>query len=209
MKPEFVKYLAVLLSLCLYLGNAQISLSRNEILLDNSPVEILKARNQAVEEILQASGDTVTAETKERLKEIINGILDFEELSRLSLGKYWKERTEQEKKDFVNVFQQLIKNSSVKKLEIYKADRLVYEEPEINGTKAKVTTIAYKKRKQVEIVYKMHKVNGTWLVYDMEIDGVSTARNYRESFYKQIAKSSYKEMYEKLVKRLKEQEKGG
>jgi phospholipid transport system substrate-binding protein len=133
--------------------------------------------------------------------------MDFNELSRLSLGKYWDRRTEQEKKDFVNTFSQLIRNSSVKKLEIYKADRLVYEEPEINGAKAKVTTIAYKKRKQVEIVYKMHKVGDRWLVYDMEIDGVSTARNYRDSFYKQIAKSSYEEMYNKLVKRLQEDKK--
>ncbi|MFQ5864771.1 MAG: phospholipid-binding protein MlaC [bacterium] len=173
---------------------------------DKSPVEVLKARNQAVEEILKTADDNVSPETKEKLKELINGIMDFNELSRLSLGKYWDRRTAQEKKDFVNTFSQLIRNSSVKKLEIYKADRLVYEEPEISGTKAKVTTIAYKKRKQVEIVYKMHKVGDQWLVYDMEIDGVSTARNYRDSFYKQIAKSSYEEMYAKLVKRLKEQE---
>ena len=82
---------------------------------------------------------------------------------------------------------------------------MVYEEPEINGSKAKVTTIAYKKRKQFEITYKMHKVDNEWKTYDMEIDGVSTARSYRDSFYKQIAKTSYKEMYDKLVKKLENQ----
>lgn len=168
----------------------------------NSPVDIVKARNLAVEKILAATNDDVDAETKEELKEVINGFIDFRELSRLSLGKYWKKRTEQEKRDFVNVFSQLIKRSSVKKLEIYKADSIVYEQPEIAETKAKVTTVAYKGRKEVEIQYKMHKVNEEWLVYDMVIDGVSTARNYRDSFYKQIAKSSYKEMYDKLVKKL-------
>ena len=168
---------------------------------EESPVEIIKNRNKTVEEII-GNKDEVKGETKERLKDIINSFMDFNELSRLALGKYWKERTKQEKRDFVNVFQQLIRNSSVKKLEIYRADRMVYEEPEINGSKAKVTTIAYKKRKQFEITYKMHKVDNEWKTYDMEIDGVSTARNYRDSFYKQIAKTSYKEMYDKLVKRL-------
>lgn len=206
MIAELKKLIVPFSVLFLCLGNSQIFSSNSLTVLDKSPVEILKTRNQAVEEILRASDDNVSPETKEKLKEIINGIMDFNELSRLSLGKYWDRRTEQEKKDFVNVFSQLIRNSSVKKLEIYKADRLVYEEPEIKGTKAKVTTIAYKKRKQVEIVYKMHKVDDQWLVYDMEIDGVSTARNYRDSFYKQIAKSSYKEMYNKLVKKLKEQQ---
>ncbi len=171
---------------------------------EESPVEIIKNRNKTVEEII-GNKDEVKGETKERLKDIINSFMDFNELSRLALGKYWKERTKQEKRDFVNVFQQLIRNSSVKKLEIYRADRMVYEEPEINGSKAKVTTIAYKKRKQFEITYKMHKVDNEWKTYDMEIDGVSTARSYRDSFYKQIAKTSYKEMYDKLVKKLENQ----
>ena len=171
---------------------------------EESPVEIIKNRNKTVEEII-GNKDEVKGETKERLKDIINSFMDFNELSRRALGKYWKERTKQEKRDFANVFQQLIRNSSVKKLEIYQADRMVYEEPEINGSKAKVTTIAYKKRKQFEITYKMHKVDNEWKTYDMEIDGVSTARSYRDSFYKQIAKTSYKEMYDKLVKRLKNQ----
>lgn len=171
---------------------------------EESPVEIIKNRNKTVEEII-GNKDEVKGETKERLKDIINSFMDFNELSRLALGKYWKERTKGEKRDFANVFQQLIRNSSVKKLEIYQADRMVYEEPEINGSKAKVTTIAYKKRKQFEITYKMHKVDNEWKTYDMEIDGVSTARSYRDSFYKQIAKTSYKEMYDKLVKKLESQ----
>ena len=168
---------------------------------EKSPVDIIKSRNKTVEKII-GNKDEVSGETKERLKDVINSFMDFNELSRIALGKYWKERTEVEKKDFVNVFQQLIRNSSVKKLEIYQADRMVYEEPEINGSKAKVTTVAYKKRKQFEIIYKMHKVDNEWKTYDLEIDGVSTARNYRDSFYKQIAKTSYKEMYDKLVRRL-------
>ncbi len=178
----------------------------NQIFADSekSPVEIIKARNQAVDVILKGTDDNVSAERKEQLKVVINGILDFRELSRRALGKHWKDRSDQEKSDFVDVFSRLIKNSSVKKLEVYKVDRLVYEKPEINGKKAKVTTIAYKDRKQVEIVYKMHLVDTQWLVYDMDIDGVSTARNYRDSFYKKIAKSSYKEMYDTLVRRLAE-----
>ena len=171
---------------------------------NQSPLDIVKARNKTVAKILEAEGENVDSATKERLKEIINGVMDFKELSRRSLGKYWDQRTPQEQEDFTSVFSQLIKNSSVKKLEIYQADKLVYAAPEIKGQRAKVTTVAHKKRKQVEIVYKMHKLNDQWLVYDMEIDGVSTARNYRESFYKQIAKTSYEEMYTKLAKKLKE-----
>ncbi len=172
---------------------------------DDSPEAVIRRRNETIQKILEQAGDQVDHPTRERLKNIINDIIDFRELARLALGKYWRQRTEKEKAEFVEVFRKLIRNSSVKKLEIYRADRLVYKPAVIRGKKATVTTVAYKGRKNVEIVYKLHKVKGKWKVYDMVIDGLSTARSYRDSFYKQIAKTSYKEMYNKLVERLKNQ----
>jgi len=169
-----------------------------------SPLAVIKARNNTIKKIIDNAGDNIDDQTREKLKDIINELIDFRELSRLALGKYWKERTEKEKEEFTNVFRKLIRNSSVKKLEVYRADRIKYESPEIDGDKVTVTTIAYKGRKNVEIVYKMHRVDGEWKIYDMVIDGLSTARNYRGSFYKQIAKTSYQAMYDKLVKRLAE-----
>ena len=171
---------------------------------EESPVQIIKARNQNVEDILNAAGENIDDATRDQLKHVINSFIDFRELSRIALGKYWNDRTDKEKDEFVSVFEQLIRNSSVKKLEVYKADRIEYHEPEIRSEKAFVKTVAYKKKKQVEVLYKMHKVKGEWKVYDLEIDGLSTARNYRDSFYKQISTTSYEEMYEKLVSKLNE-----
>lgn len=172
---------------------------------DESPAEVIRARNQAVTRILETSGDEPNEETRERLKEVINSVMDFKELSRRSLGKYWNERTEQEKKAFIEVFEQLIRNSSVKKLSVYRADSMTYDEPAVTGGEATVRTIAYKDRKSVEIVYEMHIVGGEWKAYDLVIDGASTIRTYRDSFYRQLAKSTYTEMYDKLVRKLSEE----
>lgn len=170
-----------------------------------SALELIKARNVAVEEILASSPDEPNTETREKLKDVINGLIDFRELSRRALGKYWERRTEQEKIDFVNVFRELIRNSSVKKLSIYKADRVTYEELDKGDNRTDVATVAYKGRKEVEIVYRMHKVGDDWKVYDMLIDGASTARTYRDSFYKEIGRTSYGDMYDKLVRKLEEE----
>lgn len=172
---------------------------------EESPLDLIRARNQKIKQMLDAAGDSVDAPTREKLKDIINGLIDFRELSRRALGKYWDERSEKERQEFVDVFRKLIRNSSVKKLEIYRADRIQYSDPAMEGDEATVTTVAFKGKKSAEIVYNLHLVNGEWKVYDIVIDGLSTARSYRDSFYKQIAKSSYREMYEKLVKRLGEE----
>ena len=169
------------------------------------PLELIRARNEAVAEILDAAGEEINDATRERLKDVINDFIDFRELSRRALGRYWNERSTQEKQEFVEVFQQLIRNSSVKKLSVYQADSVRYEPPEVDGDRTTVTTVAYKDRRDVEIVYRMHRLAGEWKAYDVVIDGASTVRNYRDSFYKQIAKTSYGEMYTKLVRRLEEQ----
>ena len=52
----------------------------------------------------------------------------------------------------------------------------------------------------------MHLVDGEWRAYDIVVDGSSTVRTYRDSFDRQIQKTSYEEMYRKLVEKLEEEE---
>ena len=170
--------------------------------LGQSPVDVIKARNQTVERILETAGEEPNEAVREQLKDVINSVIDFTELSRRALGKYWDERTDEEKTEFVDVFEQLIRNSSVKKLSIYRADSVTYDPPHVEGTTATVRTEAFKGRKSVEIVYEMHTVSGEWKAYDLIVDGASTVRTYRDSFYKQLAKNTYAEMYAKLVNKL-------
>ncbi len=169
-----------------------------------SPVDMIRSRNDAVTEIVNAAGDEVSDETREQLKDVINGFIDFETFSRRALGRYWDERTDQERSDFVRVFRQLVRNSSVRKLEVYQADRVEYQEPEERGENVRVTTLAYKGDRSVEIVYLMHQIDSEWKVYDVVVDGASTTRNYRDSFYREIRGSSYQDMYAKLVRRLEQ-----
>lgn len=168
------------------------------------PADVIRSRNVTVEKILDAAGDPVSEATREQLKDVINGFIDFTELSKRSLGKYWEERTPAERQEFVDVFRTLVRNTSVRKLEVYEADRMDYPPAVVTGTTAKVTTVAHKGTKAVTIVYHMHKVGNEWKAYDVVIDGASTVRNYRDSFYREIAKTSYRDMYRKLVTRAAE-----
>jgi phospholipid transport system substrate-binding protein len=173
-----------------------------------SPAEAIRSRNQLVQRILQAHpGDTVTGPDAERLKDVINGLMDFDELSKRALGRHWDARTAAEKADFVRVFRDLVRNSSVKKLGVHRADSITYRPAQITGTAATVTTVAYKDRRSAEIVYHMHQVGGEWKAWDVVIDGSSTMRTYRDSFTREIASTSFEAMFTRLKERL-EQERG-
>jgi len=174
--------------------------------LQQSPVEVIRERNRTLERILGPEDEEVSQATREQLKDVLNELVDFWELSRRSLGRYWPDLSEQQQRDFVEVFEALIRNSSVRKLSMYRADTVEYLASNETAETAIVTTTARRDRKEVEIVYHMHRVDAAWRIYDMVIDGASTVRNYRDSFYREIGRSSYQEMYERLVRRLAEEE---
>ena len=168
----------------------------------------LKQRDAEIKQYIDAAADTSEASYKEELKIIINRDFDFHELSRRALGRYWKERTEPEQGEFVDVFGQIVRNSSVRKTDVYKADRIDYGEPTLRRSILTIPTEVFKKESSIEIEYKLHQVDGVWQVYDLVIDGVSTARDYRDAFYKEIRKNGYDIMLGKLKDRLAEEKEG-
>ena len=107
----------------------------------------------------------------------------------------------------MRVFRDLVRNSSVRKLGVHRADSITYRPAQIDGTAATVTTVAHKDRRSAEIVYHMHQVGGEWKAWDVIIDGSSTMRTYRDSFTREIASTSFEAMFTRLKERL-EQERG-
>ena len=176
----------------------------------SGPAEVVRSRNQLVQQILRAHPtDSVKGPDRERLKEVINGLMDFEELSRRALGRNWDARTEAQKTEFVSVFRELVRASSVRKLGVHRADSISYRPAQISGVQATVTTVAWKDRRSAEIVYQMHRVGGEWKAWDVIIDGSSTMRTYRDSFTKEINSSSFDAMFAKLKDRLEQEQREG
>ncbi len=168
------------------------------------PGDVVRARNEATQRAVDAAGDSISDEEREALKDVINGVIDFRELSRRALRRHWAARTPEEQDQFVDVFRALIRNSSVRKLEIYQADSITYRPAETNGNKSRVVTIAHKGRSEVEIAYLMHKVGDEWKVYDVVIDDSSTLRTYQDSFQREINSTSYEAMYARMIDKLAE-----
>ncbi len=167
-----------------------------------TPGDLVKARNEATQRAVDAAGDSISDEEREALKDVINGLIDFRELSRRALRRHWDERTPEEQAQFVDVFRELVRNSSVQKLSVYQADSVTYQPAETNGDRSRVVTIAYKGRNEVEIAYLLHKVGNEWKAYDVVVDESSTLRTYQDSFQREINSTSYEAMYNRMVDKL-------
>lgn len=168
-----------------------------------SPDQALKDRDQVIKNVIGPDKEVSPTE-REKLKVVINDVIDFNSLSQTALGKYWNQISQEDRSDFKHVFSEVVKKSSVKKLNIYKADKIDYKNVSVNGTDAVVTVQVKYQREITNINYKMHVVNGKWLVYDTVIDNLSTALNYRDQFYKEIEQTSFYDLLDKLEDKLNE-----
>ena len=110
---------------------------------------------------------------------LLSHSFDFKLLAQKSLATgVWKEQNPATLDTFANEFQRMVRNSTAKKLEMYRADSTIYEEPKLKGTdEARVTAHLWYKGKESVLEYRMNLINGSWKAWDLIIDDLSTARN--------------------------------
>lgn len=161
------------------------------------PVAIIRKKDGELQKLLREK----PAKT-ERIKVLINGIFDFEELGKKALGPdLWKGMSPDQQKRFVKAFREMVENSSVKKLEAYQSDSASYDPPELREGKANVTSHVFSKGQESIVVYKLIVKDGEWKAWDLVIDDLSTAGNYGDQFKKILQTSDMDGLIARLEKK--------
>ncbi len=144
---------------------------------ENSVNEVLRLLNDP-----ELSAESATDRRRQRIMAIVDQRFDFGEMSRRTLGNYWKGIGEGDRKAFVDKYALLLKNNYVGKLESYSGEKVVFERQIVKKSRAAVFTHFLRNKEKIVIIYKLVQKNETWLVYDMVIEGVSVVKNYRSQF---------------------------
>ena len=149
-------------------------------------------------------------ELKQKLIETAEGRFDWEEIAKRSLGLYWKERTDEEQKEFTLLLKDLLINSYLDKIvDNYSGEKILFDKEVIKGKRAFIEfRIINKADTSISLGARMTQDKDQWMIYDLVIEGVSSVKNYRVQFYDIIRQSSYTELLKKLqekVKALKEE----
>ena len=97
------------------------------------------------------------------------------------------------------LFADLLERSYISKIELYGGEKILYTGERVEGDQASVATrIITKNGTDVPIDYRMLKRGDRWLVYDVNIEGVSLVSNYRTQFNKIIQTASYNDLVQKM-----------
>jgi phospholipid transport system substrate-binding protein len=106
-----------------------------------------------------------------------------------------------EQREFVEAFTQRLLVAYGRSVRASGQEKIHYEREAVDGGQTTVETKVIGGGDELGIDYRMHAIEGQWKVYDMVIDNVSIVDNYRAQFDRVIARSSVKE----LLQRMKQQ----
>jgi phospholipid transport system substrate-binding protein len=184
--------------LSLALMCALVALSGREALA-GAPTDQLKSAIDRVLKTLEDPSLRAEAERRAAVRKIANDIFDFNEIARRSLARHWQPLTERQREEFTALFSDLLERSYMSKIELYGGEKIVYANERTDGEAATVTThIVTKNGTEVPIDYRLLRRGDRWLIYDVNIEGVSLVSNYRTQFNKIIQTASYDELVQKL-----------
>jgi phospholipid transport system substrate-binding protein len=130
---------------------------------------------------------------------LINSRFDFSEMTKRSLGPHWNALEANDQQEFIDAYTQMVLRFFGRSVRAAGDETIQYKREVRDGILASVETkVVSGSRDDFAIDYRLHDIDGQWKVYDMVIDHISVVDNYRAQFERVIAKSSIKELLQRM-----------
>jgi phospholipid transport system substrate-binding protein len=170
------------LALCLWVVPA-LSLSQ-----ELGPEELVKKITVEVLDAVKGDKELASGNREKALKLAEEKVLphvDFEEATRLAVGRSWSQASAEQKKQLVEQFRRMLVRTYSSAISAYEGQTMkvlpVRMKP--GDTEATVRNQYIRPgAKPVQIDYSMHKTGAGWKIYDIVVEGVSLVLTYRSEF---------------------------
>jgi phospholipid transport system substrate-binding protein len=127
---------------------------------------------------------------------------DFTRMTRLAVGRYWRDATPEQQQKLVKEFRDLLVRTYSISLSNYKNQTIDYKPLRMNPGDTDVTvktTVLQPGGQPIPIDYQMIKTPNGWKVYDITVEGVSLVVNYRSSFAQEIQQGGMDKLIQTLA----------
>ena len=191
-------------------GAVLMSMTVNAWATADSPIETIRTTIQQARAVLEDpnyQGQDHKQQRLAKVKEIVLPQFDSQEVAKRTLSTHWKGLTDQQQQEFVQLFIALVEKTYSHNLDRYNNGvQFFFDHERIEDQFSEVDTRVLDpvQNRTFSIGYRLHNVNGKWLVYDVVIENVSMVQNYRNQFNRILTKSSYEELIKTLQNKIHE-----
>lgn len=175
----------------------------------DAPLATVQTNVNKVLEVLRdpsLKSDAAKETKKEKLRSIYASMFDEVELSKRTLARNWNKLNTAQRREFVQLYQQVLEKAYVDKILAYTNEKITYErETKLAENQVEVQTLIITSSNKIPISYRVILNGGTWKVYDVIIENVSLVQNYRTQFNNILVKNSPEQLLETLRNKVKAQ----
>lgn len=134
------------------------------------------------------------------LFKLFDAYFDYSLMARLSLSKLYKTLNKAEQDEFIELFIANLKTSFTQKLGYYSDQEIEFVKGELtNKNRYNVHAIIKNKSENYSLIFKFHPANGSdYLIYDIDILGVSIIQSYRSQFSDLSQSAGFNEITKRL-----------
>ena len=156
---------------------------------DQAPIDVVKSLVNPALQILNDKS-TPLKDRQQKLRQLVSGdLFDYTAMARSALGLHWKDLTDQQRQDFAQVFTAFLRDSYISRIQDFSVQQVNFlGASDLGDGRSEVkTTIEQPGGKApVQVNYMLRQEGGKWLIYDVTVDNISIAANYRNQFNRVI-----------------------
>lgn len=160
----------------------------------------------AMLDVLKNDGDKIKSDPdyrQSKVDELIVPHLDFDTMTKLAVGKFWRRADAAQQEELISEFKMLLLNTYTDALTEYSNEVITFEpfRAEERADRAVVrSTFSQSGGNDVPVLYKLRDKGG-WSIYDIEVNNISLVTNYRTAFTSEIGKGGIAGLIETLKER--------
>jgi phospholipid transport system substrate-binding protein len=175
------------------------------------PDELVKAATEEVLSVIRKTTDRATLRKVAEQK--VLPYFDFKEMTRLAVGRAWRDATPEQQKRLEDSFRSLLVNTYTSALtRTVAADKTVEVKPLPAGANDKEVTVRSAVKgpgaQPLEIDYRMTKEEQGWKVVDVIVENVSLVTTYRSTFAQEVQQGGIDGLIKSLEQKNRQLAKG-
>lgn len=137
------------------------------------------------------------------IEEEIKPHCDFSRMTRLAVGRPWRDATPEQKATLEAEFTELLVSTYSASYELFRNASFQVKPVRMNPGDDDIsvlTTVTLRDAPQMGMLYRLYLKDGSWKIYDVAVDGISLVATYRTTFADLYVKGGL----ENIIAQLKE-----
>ncbi len=138
----------------------------------------------------------IKAGNRRRIHKLVETMIlphvDFQRTTALTVGRYWREATPQQRQQLTDEFRALLMYTYAGALSQVGDQQIVFKplraDPADNEVEVRFEVIQPRRADPVQVSYRLYKTPDGWKVYDVNVLGVWLIQTYKENFAAEIGK---------------------